>query len=104
MAWFYLLVAGAGEVAGVLAINLYLRKRVVKRLIPIAVSFGTSFFFLSLALKGIPIGTAYSVWTGLGTAGAVLVGVLFFKESADWKRIIFLCCIIAGAAGLKGIQ
>jgi len=47
------------------------------------------------------MGTAYAVWTGLGAVGAVLMGILFFKEAAGWKRMVFLSFIIAGAVGLK---
>lgn len=101
MAWIYLIIASFGEIFGVMGINLYLQKRSVGRLIFLIVTFGLGFFFLSLALREIPLGTAYAIWTGLGAAGAVLIGILFFKESAEKKRILFLACIIAGAVGLK---
>jgi multidrug transporter EmrE-like cation transporter len=55
-------------------------------------------------MQTIPLGTAYAVWTGLGAAGAVLTGIIFFKEAAGWKRILFLFCIIAGAVGLKVLE
>src|SRR5690625_5997560 len=67
----------------------------------IILSMGLGFAFLSLAMRDIPLGTAYAIWTGLGAAGAVIMGILFFKESAGWKRLLFLSCIIAGAVGLK---
>ena len=67
----------------------------------IILTFAGGFLFLSLAMRDIPLGTAYAIWTGLGAAGAVLMGIIFFKESAGWKRMLFLCCIIAGAVGLK---
>lgn len=73
-------------------------------LIAIVLTFGLGFVFLALAMRDIPLGTAYAIWTGLGAAGAVLMGILFFKESAGWKRIIFLLFIIAGAVGLKIIE
>lgn len=57
--------------------------------------------FLSLAMRDIQMSTAYAVWTGLGAAGAVLAGILIFKESASVKRIFFLSLIIVGAVGLK---
>lgn len=66
--------------------------------------FSLGFFFLSIAMNTIPLGTAYAVWTGLGAAGAVLMGIIFFQESASWKRILFLLCIIAGAVGLKILE
>lgn len=101
MAWIYLVIASFGEILGVMSINLYLRKKSVVWLAMILLTFGSGFVFLSLAMRDIPLGTAYAVWTGLGAAGAVLIGIIFFKESASWKRILFLVCIIAGAVGLK---
>lgn len=50
------------------------------------------------------MGTAYAIWTGLGAAGTVLMGIFFFKESADWKRLVFLFFIIVGAVGLKILE
>jgi len=104
MAWIFLVIASFGEIFGVMSINLYLRNKNIARLLLIVLSFAGGFFFLSLAMRSIQLGTAYAVWTGLGAAGAVLMGILFFKESADWKRMVFLCCIIAGAVGLKAID
>jgi len=104
MAWIYLVIASFGEIFGVMGINLYIRKRTIWRLLFLIVVFGLGFLFLSLALREIPLGTAYAIWTGLGAAGAVLIGILFFKESADKKRIFFLICIITGAVGLKVLE
>lgn len=101
MAWVFLLLASLGEVFGVMSINLYLQKKTWLRLLLIILIFGFGFFLLSQAMKEIPMSTAYSIWTGLGAAGAVLVGILFFKEPADFKRLLFLSFIICGAAGLK---
>ncbi|HLR26329.1 MAG TPA: SMR family transporter, partial [Fodinibius sp.] len=86
---------------GVMGINLFIQKKTAGRLAIVILTFGFGFLFLSLAMRGIPLGTAYAVWTGLGAAGAVLMGILFFKESASWKRLLFLSFIIAGAVGLK---
>ncbi|WP_062107971.1 DMT family transporter [Bacillus niameyensis] len=101
MAWLYLVIASFGEIFGVMCINLYLRNKSLGWLLMIIFTFGGGFLFLSLAMRDIPLGTAYAIWTGLGAAGAVLLGILFFKESAGWRRILFLFCIIAGAVGLK---
>ena len=60
-----------------------------------------SFGLLSLALKTLPMGTAYAVWTGIGAAGTALVGMLFFGEPRDWARIGCLGLIVAGVVGLK---
>ena len=56
-------------------------------------NFGVS-FFLSLAMNTLPMGTAYAIWTGIGTAGSALLGILIFRESADWRRLAFLSCIL----------
>lgn len=104
MAWVYLVIASFGEIFGVMFINLYLRNKSIGWLLMLILSFGGGFMFLSQAMKEIPLGTAYAIWTGLGAAGAVLIGIFFFKESAGWKRIFFLLCIIAGAIGLKLLE
>lgn len=101
LAWVYLVIASFGEIFGVMSINLYLRNKSFTWLLMIILTFGAGFIFLSLAMKGIQLGTAYAIWTGLGAAGAVIIGILFFNESAGWKRVLFLFCIIAGAVGLK---
>lgn len=104
MAWVYLVIASFGEIFGVMSINLYLRKKTFGWLLMIFLTMGLGFVFLSMAMKEIPLGTAYAIWTGLGAAGAVIMGILFFRESAGWKRMFFLACIIAGAVGLKILE
>lgn len=104
MAWIFLVIASFGEIFGVMSINIYLRKKSFFWLFMIVLTMGIGFVFLSMAMEGIPLGTAYAIWTGLGAAGAVIMGILFFKESAGWKRMFFLSCIIAGAVGLKLLE
>lgn len=104
MAWVFLVIASFGEIFGVMAINVYLQKRSLLWLGIMVVTMGLGFVFLSMAMESIQLGTAYAVWTGLGAAGAVLFGIIFFKEPANWKRIFFLSCIIAGAVGLKLLE
>ena len=60
-----------------------------------------SFFFLARAMKVLPLGTAYAVWTGIGAAGTVLVGIFLFKEPVTVQRIIFTLFLIIGIVGLK---
>lgn len=104
MAWLYLVIASLGEIFGVIFISLYVRKKTLGRLLLLILAFTGGFFFLSLAMREIPLGTAYAIWTGLGTIGAVVVGILFFQESAGWKRLLFLSFIITGAVGLKILE
>jgi len=60
-----------------------------------------SVYLLAVAAKSIPIGTAYAVWTGIGALGAVILGILLFKEPATALRIIFLCTLLGSIVGLK---
>lgn len=60
-----------------------------------------SYVFLSLGVKNIPIGTAYAVWTGIGAVGTAIYGIVFFNESRDILRIIFIFIIIVGIIGLR---
>lgn len=101
MAWVFLIIASFGEIFGVMGINLFLRSKSLLWIGMIVLSMGFGFLFLSLAMHDIALGTAYAVWTGIGATGAVLIGILFFNETAGWKRLFFLSCIIAGAVGLK---
>ncbi|NMA92412.1 MAG: multidrug efflux SMR transporter [Firmicutes bacterium] len=101
MAWIYLILASFGEIFGVMSINLYLRRRTAGCLLLVVGTFGAGFLLLSRAMEVIPMSTAYAIWTGLGAAGAVLGGILFFQEPAGSKRLLFLACIICGAVGLK---
>jgi quaternary ammonium compound-resistance protein SugE len=65
------------------------------------VAIALSFTLMAVALKSLPFGTAYAVWTGIGAAGSILVGMLVFSEPADPVRILCLTLIVAGMIGLK---
>ena len=60
-----------------------------------------SFYFLALALKNLPLGTAYAVWTGIGTLGTVILGIVLFKEPATAMRLFCILLIMSGITGLK---
>jgi quaternary ammonium compound-resistance protein SugE len=66
-------------------------------LVAIALSFG----LMALALKSLPFGTAYAVWTGIGAVGSIIVGMLIYSEPTDPVRILCLTLIVAGMIGLK---
>ncbi|MDD4753471.1 MAG: quaternary ammonium compound efflux SMR transporter SugE [Desulfitobacteriaceae bacterium] len=68
------------------------------------VGIAASLFFLSLALKTLPIGTAYAVWTGIGAVGTVIAGMILFGESRDWLRILCILLIVAGIVGLRFVS
>ena len=60
-----------------------------------------SFWLLSVAMKIVPVGTAYAVWTGIGAAGVAVAGILLFNEPRDLARVFCIFLIIAGVAGLR---
>lgn len=101
MAWVLLVVAGLFEVGLVTGLNLSEGFTVLWAGALTLVSGGASFYLLSVAMRGIPAGTAYAVWTGIGAVGGVIAGILFFGETADPLRILALSLIVAGVVGLK---
>ena len=101
MAWLYLVLAGAFEVVGVTGMNKVIKDKNVQAYIVLFVGFIFSFSLLGLAMKSLPAGTAYAVWTGIGTVGGTLVGMFFYGEDKDWKRILFISLIIVAVVGLK---
>ncbi|ASF39055.1 QacE family quaternary ammonium compound efflux SMR transporter [Halobacillus halophilus] len=104
MAWIFLLIAGASEVIGITGLNLILRNKNVLSFLVLLVGMVSSFGFLSFAMQSLPMGTAYAIWTGIGTVGSVLVGILFFGESKNWLRIVFMAMVLSAAVGLKLIS
>ena len=70
-------------------------------LVLMVIAYLASFFFLSLILQHLPLGVVYAIWSGLGTAGAVLVGVLFWRESLSWAGITGIVLIVAGVVILN---
>lgn len=101
MAWGYLFAAGALEIVWVIGMKY---TDGFTRLWPSVFTIGimvVSFLLLSQALKDIPIGTSYAVWTGIGAVGAAIVGVLIFKEPMPLERLVCISFVIAGIIGLK---
>lgn len=101
MTWGLLLVAGLLEVVGVMCINEYHAKGSRKSLIFFALAFGASLFFLQKVMTQIPMALAYAVWTGIGTCGGGLVGIWFYGESKEPRRLAFMGLILAGTIGLR---
>ena len=101
MNWIYLAIAGLLEIAWAIGLK-YTEgwTRLVPSLITAALMIA-SFYFLSLAVRSLPIGTAYAVWTGIGTVGAAILGMFLFDEPKDIVRVLCILLIIAGIAGLK---
>lgn len=101
MAWLILFTAGIVEI--VFALSLKYNQGFTK-LVPSIVTMiagGGSFFLLTLAIKSLPVGTAYAVWTGMGAVGVAILGIFLFKESTDWIRLLSISFIVIGIVGLK---
>lgn len=85
-----LLIAGGLEVLGVVLLNELSRTQNKIYVILLGLAFILSFSTLKLAMHDIPMGTAYAIWTGIGTAGGTIIGMLFYKESKTcWKNYLY---------------
>ncbi len=101
MAWIWLL--GAGIVEIIMAISLKYSEgwtRIGPSILGLAASM-VSIGMLTMAVKTLPIGTAYAIWTGIGALGVSLIGILVFQEGTSWMRLICMALIFVGIMGLK---
>ena len=101
MAWLLLFSAGFVEI--IFALSLKYNEGFTKlwpSIITVLSGVG-SFSLLMWALKTLPLGTAYAVWTGMGAVGVAILGIILFKESVDWYRLMSIALVIAGIVGLK---
>ncbi|WP_409368711.1 DMT family transporter [Lysinibacillus sp. 38-6] len=101
MAWVALVIAGLCEMMGVFMISKYNEVKSVKNLVLLIVVFTVSFLGLAYAMETLPMGTAYAIWTGIGAAGGALLGMLFFNESKDWRRVVCIVLVLGAAICLK---
>ena len=101
MEWVYLIVAGGLEVFWSTCLKLSEGFSVLRFSVLTVIGMIFSFLFLSQATKTLPLGTSYAIWTGIGALGAVIVGVLLFKESVSPLRLMFVALLLIGIIGLK---
>ena len=101
MAWMILMVAGLFEVGWAIGLK-YTEgfTRLVPSLLTVAAMI-VSVYLLAIAVRTLPIGTGYAVWTGVGAAGTALLGIVLFSEPATLARIASIALIVAGIVGLK---
>ncbi|WP_087972655.1 DMT family transporter [Oceanobacillus rekensis] len=104
MAWFSLVVAGFFEMFGVIMINKLHKDRNWQSVLLLTLGFGASFIFLAYAMKTLPMGTAYAIWTGIGASGGAILGMILYGESKNWKRIVFIATILGATVGLKLVE
>ena len=101
MAWVYLLIAGAFEIVWAVSLKFTDGFTRLWPSVGTVVAMGISMVCISFALRTIPMGTAYAIWTGIGAAGTVIVGMVWFNEPRDVLRLLSIAAIIGGIAGLK---
>jgi quaternary ammonium compound-resistance protein SugE len=104
MAWLTLFAAGLFEVVWAIGLKY---SAGFTRLVPsvlTVVSMTASVVLLGFALKTLPVGTAYAVWTGIGTIGTAILGIALLGESATAARLICIAMIVVGIAGLKAVS
>ncbi|WP_414583173.1 DMT family transporter [Scytonema sp. PCC 10023] len=101
MAWIYLLIAGLFEVGWAISIKY---SQGFTRLGPSVATIALmilSFGFLSRALRTLPLGTAYTIWTGIGAIGTVFLGIILFQEPIEVRRLTCIGLIVIGVIGLR---
>ncbi|WP_019912541.1 DMT family transporter [Paenibacillus sp. HW567] len=101
MAWLMLIAAGCFEMFGVAMLGKLNSGRTWKTFSLFLLGFGGSLLLLSQAMKSLPMGTAYAVWTGIGASGGAVLGMLLYGEGRDIRRIICIVMILGSAVGLK---
>ena len=101
MAWLYLCIAGVMEVFWSTCMKFSHGFTDLKFSVLTIVGMIVSFAFLSQATKVLPLGTSYAIWTGIGALGAVIVGIVLFKESVSPARLVFVALLLVGIIGLK---
>lgn len=101
MTWIILILAGLFEIVWAVGLKY---THGFTRLTPSLVTVGgmlISFWLLAVAMKTLPLGTAYAVWVGIGTIGAFVAGIILFQESLSWLRVASVALIVLGLIGLK---
>ncbi len=101
MAWLVLFLAGLCEVAWAIGLKYSQGFTKLWPTLGTIAAMVVSFLLLGVAMKSLPVGTAYAVWVGVGAVGTVILGIILFGDPADLGRIVSLGLIVAGIVGLK---
>ncbi len=101
MHWIFLFVAGLFEISWAIGLKFsHGFTQIIPSILTVA-GMIASFYFLALALRNLPLGTAYAIWTGIGTIGTVILGIIIFKEPVSAVRLFCITLIVCGITGLK---
>jgi quaternary ammonium compound-resistance protein SugE len=101
MAWIYLVLAGGMEIAWAIGLKFTEGFTRLWPSLATAAAMVVSFFLLAQALKTLPVGTAYAVWTGIGAVGTAFAGIVLLGESRELARLFCIFLIVVGIIGLK---
>ncbi|WP_270744977.1 DMT family transporter [Lactococcus petauri] len=101
MSWIFLFLAGIFEVVWASTMKLSQGFSIIKYDILTIIGMFVSFGFLTLAMKKLPLGIAYPIWTGIGAVGAILVGALIFKDKVPSLTWVFVLMLVVGLIGIK---
>lgn len=100
-AWIYLLIAGVLEISWAIGMKYTHNFTKLTPTVFTVITMIFSFVFLERAIRVLPLGTSYAIWTGIGVAGTTLFGIIVLHESANASRLFFLAMLFAGIIGLK---
>ena len=101
MHWIYLFIAGLFEISWAVGLKYsHGFTQIIPSILTVA-GMIASFYFLALALRNLPLGSAYAIWTGIGTVGTVIFGMILFKEPITAMKLLCILLIISGITGLK---
>ena len=101
MKWFYLFIAGVLEITWAVTMKMSNGFTLLLPSIITGIGYIASAVFLSIALKQLPLGTAYAMWTGMGIVGTTLLGIILFRDKLTIPQVICVILIVVGIAGLK---
>ncbi|MBI4751164.1 MAG: quaternary ammonium compound efflux SMR transporter SugE [Acidobacteria bacterium] len=101
MAWTYLIIAGLLEIVWAIGLKYCEGFTKLWPSLGTLAAMGVSFFLLSLAMRTLPVGTGYAVWTGIGAVGTAILGMVLFNEPRELARILCIGLIVVGILGLK---
>ena len=101
MNWFILIIAGLFEIAWAIGLKYTEGFTRLGPTVGTVLAMGISVGLLGIAMKSLPVGTAYAVWVGVGAVGTAILGIVLFGESANAGRLVSLALILAGIIGLK---
>lgn len=104
MPWVYLILASLCEIVFAGSLKLTQNFTNLKWSVVFVIFYILSIVLLNKAVSQIPIGTAYAVWTGIGAAGTVIIGILYFREPYHFWRLFFLCTLVLSIVGLKFVS